>query len=168
MCLAVFYNAQPRVPIYHDFLYYFGSLRIYIVSRSPIKPGNDIKDILVQNGIKENVIPKWMPDGFKLLDEISVYEFGSSGNLQVDAAYSDGTDFLSYSVIRHKSQIYSTLYEKDEGNVEVYTTNGIEHYIFSNLSVYTAAWCIDDLECSISTSLPKSDLTKAIDSIYEE
>ena len=97
-----------------------------------------------------------MPDGFKLLDEISVYEFGSSGNLQVDAAYSDGTDFLSYSVIRHKSQIYSTLYEKDEGNVEVYTTNGI------------AAWCIDDLECSISTSLPKSDLTKAIDSIYEE
>lgn len=67
---------------------------------------NDIRDILVQNGIKENVIPKWMPDGFKLLDEISVYEFGSSGNLQVDAAYSDGTDFLSYSVIRHKSQIY--------------------------------------------------------------
>lgn len=55
---------------------------------------NDIRDILVQNGIKENVIPKWMPDGFKLLDEISVYEFGSSGNLQVDAAYSDGTDFL--------------------------------------------------------------------------
>lgn len=41
MCLAVFYNAQPRVPIYHDFLYYFGSLRIYIVSRSPIKPVND-------------------------------------------------------------------------------------------------------------------------------
>ena len=133
-----------------------------------ITSGNGIRDILVQNGIKENVIPKWMPDGFKLLDEISVYEFGSSGNLQVDAAYSDGTDFLSYSVIRHKSQIYSTLYEKDEGNVEVYTTNGIEHYIFSNLSVYTAAWCIDDLECSISTSLPKSDLTKAIDSIYEE
>ena len=71
-------------------------------------------------------------------------------------------------IFYHKSQIYSTLYEKDEGNVEVYTTNGIEHYIFSNLSVYTAAWCIDDLECSISTSLPKSDLTKAIDSIYEE
>lgn len=42
MCLAVFYNAQPRVPIYHDFLYYFGSLRIYIVSRSPIKSGSTI------------------------------------------------------------------------------------------------------------------------------
>lgn len=47
MCLAVFYNAQPRVPIYHDFLYYFGSLRIYIVSRSPIKPVNDYPVIFI-------------------------------------------------------------------------------------------------------------------------
>lgn len=42
MCLAVFYNAQPRVPIYHYFLYYFGSLRIYIVSRIPIEPVNEL------------------------------------------------------------------------------------------------------------------------------
>ena len=47
MCLAVFYNAQPRVPIYHDFLYYFGPFRIYIVSRSPIKPVNDYPVIFI-------------------------------------------------------------------------------------------------------------------------
>lgn len=75
-----------------------------------ITSGNDIRDILVQNGIKENVIPKWMPDGFKLLDEISVYEFGSSGNLQVDAAYSDGTDFyhIRLSGIKAKYIVLST------------------------------------------------------------
>ena len=49
MCLAVFYNAQPGVPIYHDFLYYFGPLRIYIVSRIPIKPVNDYELITANN-----------------------------------------------------------------------------------------------------------------------
>ena len=47
MCLAVFYNAQPGIPIYHDFLYYFGPLRIYIVSRIPIKPVNDYPVIFI-------------------------------------------------------------------------------------------------------------------------
>ena len=102
------------------------------------------------------------------MDDISVYEFASSGNLQIDATYSDGTDVFAISCIRHNSQIYDTFYEKDNGEVEIYIAGGTEHYIFSNLKSYTAAWCTGSLECSISTTLPKSDLEKAIDSIYEE
>ena len=130
--------------------------------------GADLQNIMIQNGITEPTVPKWIPEGFELLDDISVYEFASSGNLQIDATYSDGTDIFAISCIRHNSQIYDTFYEKDNGEVEIYIAGGTEHYIFSNLKSYTAAWCTGNLECSISTTLPKSDLEKAIDSIYEE
>lgn len=129
--------------------------------------GEDLQDILIQNGITEPTVPKWIPEGFELLDDISVYEFTSSGNLQIDATYSDGTDIFAISVIKHNGQAYDTIYEKDDSEVEIYVTGGIEHYIFSNLKIYTAAWCTGNLECSISTTLPKPDLEKSIDSIYE-
>lgn len=62
MCLAVFYNAQPRVPIYHDFLYYFGSLRIYIVSRSPIKPVNDYPVMIYSTSVTIVIISPHMKE----------------------------------------------------------------------------------------------------------
>ena len=71
-------------------------------SDSPVVTiGKDLQGILIQNGIEETVVPKWIPEGFELLDEISVYEFGSSGNLQVNATYSDGTDIMAFLVKKH-------------------------------------------------------------------
>jgi|GEM_PF-3690240 len=47
-------------------------------------------------------------------------------------------------------------------------SGNIEHYIFQNNNNITAAWYVDSLECSISTTLSVTELKKMIDSIYEE
>lgn len=135
---------------------------------SAVTTGADLRSILIQNHIDENVLPKRIPEGFELLEDISVYEFGGTKNLEIDAFYVNGEKTYTVSVIRHNTLPYDTVYEKDDGEVEIYVAGGIEHYIFSNLSFYTAAWCVDNLECSISTNLPKEDLLRDIDSIYEE
>lgn len=133
-----------------------------------VTTGADLQSILRQNNIEETIVPRQAPEGFELLEDINVCEFGGTKNLEIDAFYVNGEKSYAVSVIRHNTLPYDTVYEKDDGGVEIYEAGGIEHYIFSNLSFYTAAWCVDDLECSISTNLPKEDLKRVIDSIYEE
>lgn len=59
-------------------------------------------------------------------------------------------------------------YEKTFQNPEIYVVDDIEHYIVDNSDTILAAWYVDNIECSINTTMSESDLKRVIDSIYEE
>lgn len=60
------------------------------------------------------------------------------------------------------------VFAKDDGSPEIYTKNGIEHYIFTNEGSYRATWLNQNVQCEIIKVVEKAELLKMIDSIYEE
>jgi hypothetical protein len=51
--------------------------------------------------------------------------------------------------------------------VTVYKCNGIEHYIMSNNTQYSAVWLAGIYECTIYGTVSEAELKQIIDSIYE-
>ena len=49
-------------------------------------------------------------------------------------------------------------FEKDTGDVETFTMDGLDYYIFTNNRKNVAVWHSDNLEYSLSTTLPISEL----------
>ena len=49
----------------------------------------------------------------------------------------------------------------------VYKCNGIEHYIMSNNTQYSAVWLAGIYECTIYVTVSEAELKQIIDSIYE-
>lgn len=127
--------------------------------------------VLAEYGITEDVVPTWMPEGFEIQGEVFVQEFSNPRNIQFFTLYSDGEDSVTVNIIKHVGVVEGKIYEKTTDNPEVHTTGGIEHHIFQSangFAAWSAVWYNDDLECSINTTLTKSDLEKILDSIYEE
>ena len=90
----------------------------------------------------------------------------SSGKVDFYAAYSNGSDSCTMSITQSADSVQGYMYEKIPGEPEIYVANGFDHYIIQNTDTCIAAWYVDNLECSINTSLSVSDLKRAIDSIY--
>lgn len=134
-------------------------------------PGDELRQVLKEYGITEDVVPTWMPEGFEIQGEVFVQEFSNPRNIQFFTLYSDGEDTVTVNIIKHVGTAEGKIYEKTTDNPEVHTTSGIEHHIFQSangFAAWSAVWYNDDLECSINTTLTKPDLEKILDSIYEE
>lgn len=132
---------------------------------SDSKIGEELRQILQEYGITESVVPSWLPDGFELADEIAVEDYPDFNETEFFAFYSDGEDSCTISVTRTDQQVHGSTYEKGSGSPEVYTSGGVEYYIFQNTESILAAWYMDNLECSINTTMSESDLKGVIDSI---
>lgn len=136
------------------------------VNISDSQVGGELRQVLQEHGITEPVVPSWLPDGFELVGEVSVQEYPDFGKTEFSAAYSNEDDFYAISITQYTAPTDSCMYEKASGVPEVFASGGIEHYIIQNSDTCIAAWYVDNLECSIHTSLSISDLERAIDSIY--
>jgi len=123
-----------------------------------------LQDALEQYGIYDAVVPQYIPDGFKL-QEIWVQEYPDMGKIEFSAPYENDDDNIVITIIQNNGQANKS-YEKNGQAVEKYMSGNIEHYIFQNNNNTTAAWYVGSLECSISTTLPVTELEKMIDSIY--
>ena len=130
--------------------------------------GEEFRLILKEHGIEENVVPYWMPEGFKMQGDVSVKELDFSKGTQFYAFYSDETDVLTLTVERHVGQTQTRIYEKIDDTPEVYIVGNKEHYIFSNTDTLMVVWYSGDIECFINTTLSESDVKRVVDSIYEE
>ena len=128
--------------------------------------GSELRQVLREHGITEPVVPSWLPDGFELVGEVSVQEYPDFGKVDFYAAYSNGSDSCTMSITQSADSVQGYMYEKIPGEPEIYVANGFDHYIIQNTGTCIAAWYVDNLECSINTSLSVSDLKRAIDSIY--
>ena len=138
------------------------------ISSDPKNKGEygSLQEALEQYGINDAVVPQSIPDGFQP-EEIWVQEYPVSGNIEFVASYANGDDYIVITIVQHSGQS-NKIYEKNDQAVERYLSGDVEHYIFHNNKNITAAWHVDSLECSISTTLSVTELEKIIDSIYEE
>ena len=102
-----------------------------------------------------------------ILSEISAYSDADPPTYV--ALYEDSADGTSVivSVIVHQTPA-AALQEKDNSQVRVYESGGVEHYIMENNEKLVATWFTDNLECSITGEISEEDLETMINSIYEE
>ncbi len=107
------------------------------------------------------------PEGFEVCDTL-LYVFPHSDMVVFDIMYSKDEHFVSFSLTQTDGTS-STIYEKDDTEVETFVYNGIVHYIFHNVTNYTSAWMdSNDIEYSVSTTGSLDELKGLIRSIYEE
>lgn len=129
--------------------------------------GEALRLALQEHGIYADVVPHWLPEGLELEDGVQIIEFNYSRSFEFSAFYSDNSYYCVICIISHSDDEFYKTYEKLVPSPNIYTVNGIQHYIFDNTETATVAWNVDRLECSIITNYP-DELIKIIDSIYGE
>lgn len=129
------------------------------------EPGQELRELLLEYGIEEDVVPHWLPEGFSLQGEILFQEHFTSENLNFTAIYQSNSNNLIIDIIEYRSSQQKPIYEKNISEPTQYKANNIDFYIFINEASTTAVWYIGDLECSINTTLPEETLKRVLDSI---
>jgi len=122
-----------------------------------------LEDALVKYGITENLISKWIPEGYAFIS-VDVAETPFTTTFR--ATWENGDDELFVRIVHYLNGVNST-YEKDESIVDIYVAGGIEHYIMNNNDWIRAVWVVDAYECSIWGDFSQDTLQLMIDSIYE-
>ena len=123
-----------------------------------------IRSSLSSDGVDLPVVPYYIPVGFSLY-EYQAFET-PQGNVYV-ASFSCGEQLIVLHYTVNPNGL-NTTYPKDNTEVELYETHGIEHYITSNEGLYRSVWSNGDIVCEIYGVGTKEELLKIIDSIYEE
>ena len=118
--------------------------------------------------IKGNFVPTWLPEGFELYGDVSIQVYPEFGEVEFFASYLEGEEIFSISITKCSNSFQANTYEKTFQNPEIYVVDDIEHYIVDNSDTILAAWYVNNIECSINTTMSESDLKRVIDSIYEE
>lgn len=109
-------------------------------------------------------VPK-MPEGFEAV-ESELYIDPTTDNVEFFVSYVQGSSCIGFDLIQTDDP--TTIYEKDSTDVEEYQYAGVIHYIFSNVTNITVAWCADGTECSITTNLTPANVKDIIQTMYEE
>lgn len=134
-----------------------------LVITQPDEPFSLLKEALAYYDAPENIVPTYVPEGY-------TYEGFEYWVLESYAAfdlyYTNGTNTISFSYILYSSEP-SEQYSKDTGDPEIYTVNGIDHYILTNAGKYYAVWQRDSFECSTHGYDSREELIKTIDSMYD-
>lgn len=123
---------------------------------------SDLRSALTAYGVADKLLPTYLPEGYVQTD-FETADNATGGTLYT-AVYENGTNTLVYQYISSTSG--GGEYMKDEGDPEVYTAGGVEHYIFTNVGQYEAVWRNEGFECSLSGFGSKDELIKVINSIY--
>ena len=122
---------------------------------------DQLRGILEDYGIKEDIVPSWLPDGYKHKDIIIK---NSPKVRSIQAVYENNNVELIIS-IRQTIGVPAHQVEKNEDLLEIYTANDIEYYIFSNTDSLQAAWSIGEFECQIIGAITVDEMKAMIDSI---
>lgn len=120
-----------------------------------------LQDALSDHGVKENLAPKWMPDGYKSKD---LQIISSPRVRNISAIYEKNGSELIIK-IRQTIGVQAEQVEKNEDLLEVYTVNGVDYYFFSNTETLQATWIIGEFECMIIGEITLEEMKKMIDSI---
>ena len=113
-----------------------------------------------ENGAPD-VVPTWIPNGYELND-IDIFE--TPIQKRYVARYINGEMELTITIKSYLAD-NPTRIEQSEGFVEIYKSEDIGYYMFSNFGQSQAAWINENYECVISGELPIDELKMMIDSI---
>ena len=127
-----------------------------------------LQEALDYYGIEELLVPTALPQDSKL-ESISVEEEGEY--LIFTAVYNLSADKMFITIrsnpLTNQQSVPLSEVEKNEEDIEVYTVNGINHYIISDVSLIKVVWQNGEWECRIAGNLSTNELITMIDSIYE-
>lgn len=129
--------------------------------------GEELREVLLEYGITEEVVPCWAPGEFSLSGNVVVQEYPNSNNVDFYAPYESRTDTIFIGIMKCEEPSSNLIYEKIADDPESYIVGGIQHFILKNNLSNTVVWHIGELDCSISTTLSENELKQIIDSIYE-
>lgn len=124
-------------------------------------PCASLQEALDKRNISASLVPTWIPTGY---EEGDIKTVESPAQRQFVASYINYdnsiririTDYLD----THPAQV-----EQSDDLIEVYSSNGIDYYIFGNLDQLKAVWINENFECSIAGPLSVSEIKEMIDSI---
>lgn len=107
------------------------------------------------------LVPTWLPDGY---EEVDVRIFDNPMQRQFIAQYQAGDKEIKIWIADYLNSDPDQI-EQDESTLEVYESNGIHYYIFSDVDTLQAAWITEGFECYITGPLTLSEIKEMIDSI---
>ncbi|MCD8322300.1 MAG: DUF4367 domain-containing protein [Oscillospiraceae bacterium] len=134
------------------------------VIEQPEEPFETLEDALAFYDAPENIVPTYVPEGYEF-EGFEYYVLESFASF--DLHYTNGTNTILFSYTLYGTEP-SRQYSKDEGAPEIYTINGIDHYILTNAGRYYAVWQRGRFECFAYGYDSHEELVKTITSIYEE
>ena len=113
-------------------------------------------------GVTAKVLPTYLPEGYEVVNTQSQVQ---EDYIKFDCLLlsDEGSIVLSYWA--YTSEKFSSEFEKNISEPEVYDSNGNTFYIMVNETDYFAAWMIDNVQCQIYGVASREELIKIIDSI---
>lgn len=124
-----------------------------------------LQEALDRNGVSVPVAPQ-IPSEFDFVT-VEVTRYPEYKRIDYTAFYQADQGNMSIYIIQQDDAISNRTYEKDETLVEIYSTNGVDHYIYENNGRISITWYTDVFECSLRADITVDEAKNMIDSIYE-
>lgn len=124
----------------------------------------ELRDLMDSLKVSVDVVPNIIPDGFEQ-SAVSQINGVNGQNVLCLLECKEQNVVLRYVLLEESP---TSVFTKDDGEPEIYTVNGIDHYIFSNSESYRAVWINGNVQCDFAGFTEKSELLRIIDSIYKE
>lgn len=127
------------------------------------------REVSTERGFSKNLIPTWYPEGFEAFEpeDNSIEDYVNSVYCQYINKEENRSYLAMVSQYYDPSSIESTVYEKDETEIEIYEHDGKNFYIMSNLDSETATWSDGTFKIDIVGQLTVDEIKQIIDSIGE-
>lgn len=125
-------------------------------------PGlQQLYDKVTELGVKDPVVPMWLPEGF-VLSELN--ELPLTGGYKIHGRFEKNSQIIT--VLFRISMEVTTKFEKEDSGVEVYDYADVGHFVLENEDNLSVTWAVDGVECSVVANIQKDDIYKIIKSIY--
>lgn len=132
-------------------------------SPSFAQPCASLQEALNNYDIAIPLVPTWIPSGYI---EGDIRTENTPKQRVFIAKYKCGESSIRIQIAEYLNGFPEQI-EQSNTLTKVYTSNGIDYYIFENNGQLQAVWINDSFECFIAGPLTLSEMEKIIDSIKE-
>lgn len=146
------------------FGYAGNSTETNVPSTNYANPCASLQEALDKRNITVSLVPTWMPDGYT---EHEVKTVETPAQHQFVANYTCGDDSIRIRITAYLDS-HPVQSEQSDSLIEVYTSNGIDYYIFSNYDQLKVVWVYENYECFITGPLSIAEIKEMIESIGKE
>ena len=123
-------------------------------------PYVELEMLLADHGIMANLTPQWIPEGYVFE---SITEYTEDGQYIFSAYHVRGDETLRLTI--ESLGINTPIFEKDSTPVQLYTTDGVDYYFFSNNERLVATGVKDSFLIIITGPITPEEMEKMLDSI---
>lgn len=124
---------------------------------------DDPRDTLKEYGVTEDVLPTWLPEGYRYVG-IELSDIPTRKMFDITYANDDNEIIMTIALM---SDATMRTFEKDEQNVTIYSRNDVQYYIVKNHEQINVIWSVGNCECSIIGYMSAEEAENMINSIYE-